>query len=47
MSVLPSLKMYFKQHVKPKLEEKLGYDKYQISDKTTANSRNGYVSLNM
>ena len=24
------------------LEEKLGYDKYQISDKTTTNSRNGY-----
>ena len=24
------------------LEEKLGYDKYQISDKATTNSRNGY-----
>ncbi|WP_054743231.1 IS256 family transposase [Cellulosilyticum ruminicola] len=44
--VLNLLKEMFKdvlqEALEVELEEKLGYDKYQISDKTTTNSRNGY-----
>ncbi len=44
--ILELLKDMFKdvlqEALEVELEEKLGYDKYQISDKATTNSRNGY-----
>ena len=45
-SVLDLLKDMFKdvlqEALEVELEEKLGYDKYNVSEKQTSNSRNGY-----